>query len=494
MGIVGHDENFAGMLAADEPHAALVGRDIIEAGGSAADAAIAMSFVMAVADPAKVGLGAGGSCLIYDRAAKTVEALDFVPPPTAGGALVPALPRGLYSLHAKYGRLHWAELLAPAERLARQGMTVSRAMERTLDVGNGGFADEETHEIFSRGDGSALKEGDTLNQLDLGVTIARMRVEGVGEFYSGAWAREILAAYNKAGATLTSADFSGYLPQWRTPIAVAYGNETAYFAPPRAAAGPLEAELWAGLAEGGLYAGTPEAGRPHLLAEAFVRGLSDRAQWMSPDGASRQPPEVLASARHAGPLFAGIAAGHQPAAAILPDETPAGSGIVAIDGNGSAVSCALGLNAPFGIGRVAPHTGIFPAVAADGQKGPYALGPMLAINGNSNEFRFAGAAGGLTAPTALIQVALATLLDGQPVAQAVAAPRLYAQPSPDAVLVEPGYKGVAALQAAGHQVVEAVSPARVNAIACGSGSPDKSRCGVAGDPRGAGLSITAGTK
>lgn len=502
VGVVGHVDGFGGLVAADEPRAALIGRDVLSSGGSPSDAVTAMAFAMTATLPSQVGLGASGACLVYDRDKKKTEALDFIAP--AGGAAsqaarpsaVPALPRGLYALHSRYGRLRWEQLLAPAESMSRLGFPASRALARQLDpVAEPLIQDSGMRGLFVKPDGRLIGEGDMLMRPSLGAALSRLRSRGVGDFYNGAWAREIAASVTAAGGSLTVEDLRNYSPRWLDPIAVDYGNEIAYFTPPPAAAGLLEAEYWTLLAGQGLYARADDAQKPHLMAEVFARGYAARSDWMNPDGTThRDPAAVLAKARLDSVMAGYSPATHHPAAGTPPDDVVAGTSLLAMDSDGNTTVCAISLNHPFGIGKLAPATGIIPA-AAPGVRGlgAQSLGPMLAINKNSNEFRFAAAAtGGPTAPESLIGVALSTLIENKPLGQALAAARLFAPGNPDAVFVEPGFSGAGALSARGHQVRETDLPSLVNAARCTSGTPSPVRCTAATDPRGAGLAIIVG--
>jgi len=503
VGVVGHVEGFAGMVAADEPRAVLVGRDALSAGGSPADAAVAMAFTLAVTMPSQAGLGAGGSCLVYDHGKKKVEALDFVAaPPSALGpqtnrpTAAPTLPRGMYALQSKYGRLRWEQLLSPAEAIARNGAPASRAFINQLNPFVGPlFDDPIARSTFGHGDGTPLAEGEMLQQLDLGATISRLRVKGAGEFYTGRGADDLVAASKAIGGSLTTDDLRAVSPKWLAPLEVKYGNDTAYFPPPPAASGLVEAELWKLLAESGRYAEASPSARPHLLAEAFARVYADRASWMNPEGTSSQIPADMLAKSHLDGLWSGFAANaHQPQGGDAPSDVSAGTGFVVMDNEGSAVACTLSLNNGFGTGRILPNQGFLMAFAPGVKgRGPYSVGPMLAINTNSNEFRFAAAAGGNTASaTAVTQTALAALVGKQPLKDAVGNTRLHTTNSPDQVVVEQGYGSVGDLQAAGHDVAEGQVAARVNALQCGSGDPTVARCAAVTDPRGAGLASVVG--
>src|SRR5215218_6233633 len=156
-------------VAADESRAAEVGRDILLAGGNAADAAVAMYFAMAVTLPSAASLGASGACIVHNDKTKAAEAFVFPPiaaPGTVGGQpfIVPSGVRAITLMHVRHGSLRWEATVAPAERLARFGVPVSRALARDLQTSGamlGGRA-------FG---GGALAEGSTLTQPELAGTL-----------------------------------------------------------------------------------------------------------------------------------------------------------------------------------------------------------------------------------------------------------------------------------------------------------------------------------
>src|SRR5579862_400528 len=180
--------NFAGMAAADEPQAVLVGRDVITSGGNAVDAAVSMAFMMTLTLPSQVGFGSSGTCLVYDHGQKMVDAVTFVPRPSGpengDQSLVPALPRGLFLMHAKYGRVRWDQLLAPAQSWAQRGVPASRAfMRQFTPFADTVLADPVARTVFQRADGQPIGEGDLIRNPGLATAIGRMALHGVGEFY-----------------------------------------------------------------------------------------------------------------------------------------------------------------------------------------------------------------------------------------------------------------------------------------------------------------------
>ena len=208
-GVIGFVKGFIGGVAADEPRAVLIGRDILSAGGTAADAAVAMTFALAVTLPSSASLGGGGVCVVRDAGTKVTETLDFLPgiPKTIPATVVrptavPGNVRGLAALHAKYGKLRWAQLVSPAEKLARFGTQVSRAFASDFKrMPPAMLAEPAIRNIFFQNQGSRpIREGDFLKQLDLSGVLGRLRARGAGDFYNGPLARQLVAAVTRGGA------------------------------------------------------------------------------------------------------------------------------------------------------------------------------------------------------------------------------------------------------------------------------------------------------
>ncbi len=236
VGNIGHIPGFAGAVAADEPRAALIGGDVLTSGGTAADAAVAMYFVLSVTMPHAVGIGGGGACVVHSNAKKTTETIDFMPRPAASGKLaVPSAPRSLYAIHAKYGRLRWEAVLGHAENLARFGTQVSRALAIELAAAAPTISDNrDLVRLYTNG-ARTLQEGEKMTQPELAGLIGRLRNKGVGELYGGLLAREVEKASQGA---VSLEDLRNIAPAWSTGARIQFGNETAVL-PPNSPAAPL---------------------------------------------------------------------------------------------------------------------------------------------------------------------------------------------------------------------------------------------------------------
>ena len=458
LGGSGDEPEFAGAVAADEPHAALAAREALAAGGSAADAAVALTFTLAVTYPSAAGLGGGGQCLVYERGddGDTIESLDFLPPhtPAPGGRWAGAVPgtvRGMAALQARYGSLHWSRTLVAAERLARFGHPVSRAFAHDLAAGAEALLrDPLTHALFVGSDGRPRPEGETIVQRDLAEVLARLRLHGAAEFHTGRTARELVQAVARAGGALAAEDLRRFRPRWGGTVALPFEDEELHTVP--GGGGAVAAAIWGFAGADDRYREADGIGRLRLLAEAGANG--------------------------ARPLIS---------------DAPTTSFAV-VDGAGMAVVCGLTMNGPFGTGRIAPGTGVILAAVPDAHLAP-PLAPAMLVNRNSRQVMLAAAAGGGRAAPGALATVLLELLDAErPLAAAVAAPRVNDGAAPGRVNVEPaiGAEARAALETQGHRVVEVAALGRVNAIHCPDGLPRAPEsCRFLSDRRGFGFASGA---
>src|SRR6202030_774087 len=221
-----------GMVVAQEKTAARIGADILRRGGNAIDAAVATGFAMAVTYPRAGNLGGGGFMVIHSMERHEDVAIDYretAPNATTPGIFlgpdgkpdiaksrdsalgigVPGTPAGLALALEKYGsgKFTLADLLQPAIELARDGFVIADDMADTLP----GIQRRLAHwpasaRIFSRADGSSLRERDTLVQRDLAATLAAIAAQGPRGFYQGAVAEKLAAGVREAGGIMTPDD------------------------------------------------------------------------------------------------------------------------------------------------------------------------------------------------------------------------------------------------------------------------------------------------
>ncbi|TPW34483.1 gamma-glutamyltransferase [Oecophyllibacter saccharovorans] len=344
-GPTAHDVNSpqSGLVVADEPQAALVGRDVLARGGNAADAAAATAMALSVTLPSRASLGGGGACLV-SRPGHAPETLTFMEEPgnsapaarisgsrgarLADGvslrpASVPMLPRGVYLLQDRYGSVQFNDIVAPAVVLADQGVTVSEALAQDLAAVKGPLlGDPALAEIFQRRDGGILGAGDQLVQKRLGAFLTRLGLVGVGDLYNGVLGSVFVTQADLAGGALTSEAMRRAVPGGSKALhARRDGWEGLFLTPP---------------ADGGL--GTAMAWARGVPAEAAV------ATWRS---SGQQGYDAAQNFLENGQVTGGS----------LPP-LPASTSFVVADGHGMAVACALSEDNLFGTGRMAGSTGV----------------------------------------------------------------------------------------------------------------------------------------
>lgn len=440
---------FAGAVAADEPRAALVGRDVLVAGGSAADAAAAMYFTLAVTYPQAAALGGSGVCLVYSPKANKAEALEFLPrqPRNPGPVTLPANVRGFAALQARHGRLRWAAVVSPAEQLALFGAATTRATVRALDALDVDDLAKPAAEPFLRG-ADILPEGESVKLPDLGSTLSKLRIGGANEFYTGSLARPLVEGAREVGGTLTLDDLRQVTPAWRDAIIFQVDSTTLAVAP--GPAGDVFQKIWQGTVTSGLRFISSASFQRENLLEAI------------------------------GKAYGGLSGGERMS-------SQASTSFSAVDAYGLAVACGVGMQHPFGIGRAAGATGVVLAATPE-REGDEArfLATVVAYNTvNKQAFAAATATGALAAPAALAQVAGLAIAANRPLEQALAEPRILRAGPQAAVLSEPK---VAPSLLRGATAAEVSEIGRVNFVYCPSGVPRAPEsCRAASDPRGYGV-------
>jgi gamma-glutamyltranspeptidase / glutathione hydrolase len=446
VGVEGFLPDFLGAAIADEPRAAIAGRDVLSAGGSAADAAVAVYFMLAVTYPSAAGLGGGGACVVYNGEKKQTDSIEFLPrvPANGGPLALPGNVRGMAALHARHGRLRWETLLSAAELTARTGHPTSRAFARRIEANRNLLAaDPRLAERFGR------REGDPLAQPELAGLLGQLRVRGGGDFYVGEAAKAVMADFVALGGTASADELRVAPVNIATPISFPVGNHVGLL-PPGPVGGERFQRLWRTLTDSA-YRRTAAEQQPKLLADAVAAAYVDLG----------------------GPLGVG---------------ERGSTGFVVTEADGSAVACALTMHRDFGARRIGRQTGILFAAppTPDANGAPY-LSPFLVVNINTRQVFFAGSPAGAGAGLpALAAVAADAIVGEVPLDKAVASPRLVA--AGPAIGHEPGFPPGSFPQSEGRQVTELPSLGRVNVVYCYDGlRRNPKSCSFATDARGFGL-------
>ena len=511
-----------GMVVAQEKIAARIGTEVLKGGGNAVDAAVATGFAMAVTYPRAGNIGGGGFMVIHSIDKHEDIAIDYretapaATTPTiflgqdgkpdnaksrdsALGIGIPGTPAGLALALEKYGsgKFTLAELIKPAIDLARNGVVLTDDSADTLPDWHRRLARwPSSAKIFSRPDGTSLREGDTLVQTDLADTLSAIATQGPRGYYEGAIAENLAKAIQDAGGIMTSDDLKAYQPVIRAPVRGSYrGYDIVSM--------PLPSSGGVGLVETlNILEGFPldqmQQGSPnslHALIEAMKRAYADRAHYLGDPAFVSAPVATLVTKDYAAKQRASIDLDHATPWADAVAAAPLREGsntthFSVVDSFGNAVSNTYTLNFSYGVGLVAEGTGVLlnneldDFTAAPGAANAYGLvgfdanlpgpgkrplssmSPTIVLK-DGKPVLVTGSPGGSRIISTVLQVIVNVLDYHMDVAAAVAASRLHHQWLPDEVRIEHGFADATleALRAKGHKIIEPMGQTSANSIA-----------------------------
>ena len=509
----------SGMVVAQESRAARIGIEILDRGGNAVDAAVAVGFALAVTYPRAGNLGGGGFMVIHLAKDNRDVAIDYretapaAATPTmfldakgnpdpkksrdSGLAVgVPGTVAGLALAREKYGsgKLSLADLIAPAIRLASQGFPVEDDTADSLPRAKERLARwPSSAAIFLTG-GQPPSEGDRLLQFDLADTLRAIAQDGPRAFYQGSIAGEIADAVVKAGGIMTKDDLANYHALERPVVRGTYRGYDIVSMPPPSSGGVALIEML-NILEGYDLAKLGRGDQSlHDLIEAMKRAYADRAVFMGDPDAVKMPIAGLLSKKYAAALRAGIGDKATPAADIHAGKPADAEGqntthFSVIDRDGNAVSNTYTLNFSYGLGLVADGTGVLlnnelddftskPGTAnayglvgfnanlpAPNKRPLSSMTPTIVLK-DGKPFLITGSPGGSRIITAVLQVISNVIDFHMAVDKAVSAPRLHNQWQPDRTLAEPGFAPdvLDALQRRGHKIVPTEPHTSANSI------------------------------
>jgi gamma-glutamyltranspeptidase/glutathione hydrolase len=364
-----------GMVASAHPSATLAGVEVLKAGGTAADAAIATNAVLAVTQPYCCGVGGDLFCLYYEAATRRVHFLNgsgraglratldelvrrrWSAIPTHGPATVsvPGCVRGWGMLHERFGTRSLPELLRPAIHYAERGFPATLLVSQATKEMAPSFADPEWRRIFYAGE-RAPRPGALLVQEDLARTLRQLGEDGPELFYRGRVANAIARRLGDEGF-VTADDLAAHTGEWGDPLATTYRGSTVYETPPPTQG--LTALIALNLLEGFPLARYPvhSPDHLHLLLEMVKLAYADRDRWIGDPEHARVPVAGLLDKRYAerrrrafDPKKAQAQTWGEPEG----DTT----GFVVADGAGNVASVIQSLFNSYGSGVVAPGTGV----------------------------------------------------------------------------------------------------------------------------------------
>ena len=488
------------MVVSAHPLASQVGRDIMQQGGNAYDAAVAVQFALAVVHPSAGNIG-GGGFLVYRDHGGAVGTLDFreTAPAKASrdmyldkqGVLVPGLSTagpfsvgvpgtvaGMVELHKKLGKLPWATLVAPAVKLSREGVALTEKEaaglndNRTAFLKYNNFSSPDsdvgpTHITPDLAVSTNWKTGDILKQPELAATLERIKSKGRADFYEGETAKMLLG---NTSTLISRTDLLEYQPKWRTPLRGQYRGYEVVTMPPPSSGGVALLQILQmlephDLSKLGYH--TPAA--VALITEAERRAYADRATYLGDPDFGKVPVAQLLAKDYNKQRASTIPADNS---ATPSAQVAAGAGLPGyesdqtthydiVDAQGNAVSCTTTLNGSYGSKVIVAGAGFllnnemddFSAKAgvpnmyglvggtanaiAPGKRMLSSMTPTILTKGGKLAL-VTGSPGGSTIITSVLQSILNVVDYGGNAQEAVAAPRLHHQWLPDQLDVETG--------------------------------------------------------
>jgi gamma-glutamyltranspeptidase/glutathione hydrolase len=499
-----------GMVVAMESIAVDVGVSVLQRGGNAVDAAVAVGFALAVTHPFAGNLGGGGYMLIRMTDGRTgfIDFRERAPAAASrdmyldadGNATrdsiegwrssgVPGTVRGFEMALSKYGRTRWTDALAPSVDLASKGFPVSYALAESLRGSRSLARDAESKRIFLK-DGTFFEPGDTLAQPELAATLRRLQSLGPDEFYEGETARRLADEMAAHGGIISRADLASYKAVERAPLQGSYREFTILTAPPSSSGGVALLEML-GILEGTDYShgGAGSASVLHYEAEAMRRAYADRNEYLGDPDFVKVPIASLLDRAYLSKLRSTIDPERATASVLVHPGNPAGverpehaetTHFSVVDQDGNAVAVTYTLNGGYGNGITVPGLGFLlnnemddfsskpgtpnmfglvqgeANVIAPGKRPLSSMTPTIVLKDN-RLFMTLGAPGGSRISTAVLQVLLNVVDFGMNVQDAIDAPRIHHQWLPDKLSVERGVSPdtVALLRSRGYDVDDA---------------------------------------
>jgi gamma-glutamyltranspeptidase/glutathione hydrolase len=494
-----------GMVVTREPRATEVGLKILESGGNAVDAAVAVGFALAVTHPSAGNIGGGGFMLIRladgrttfldfrERAPAAASRNMYLDP--SGNATqdsvvgyrasgVPGSVAGFEYPAKKYGRKPWAELVHPAVELASKGLTLSwseaSSMEnaaRTL----GRFA--ESKRVFLR-DGHYYQLGEVFVQPDLARTLSRIEKLGAKDFYQGETARLLAKDMSEHGGLIAAADLAAYKVIERAPLTGKYRGYDIVTSPPPSSGGIGILQMLGVLeATGYEKAGAGSAEVVHYMTEAMRRYFADRAEHLGDPDFVKVPLRILLDPAYIAKLRASIDPEQATpsstihAAAIVSAEANETTHYTIADGEGNLALVTYTLNGGYGSKVTATGLGfllnnemddfaakpgspnMFGLVqgesnAIQARKTPLSSMVPTIVLKDGKPYLALGSPGGPTIINTVLEVLVNAIDFGMNVQDAVNWPRFHHQWFPDQLQIENGYSPdtIALLEKRGYKI------------------------------------------
>ncbi|XP_053359275.1 gamma-glutamyltransferase 5a isoform X1 [Clarias gariepinus] len=443
-------------VASDSRTCSGIGRDILRAGGSAVDGAIAALICTSVINPQSMGLGGGVIFTIREKNGKVkiINARETTPKNVKADLLskcsnstgvhwvgVPGELRGYEHAHRLYGRLPWKHLFEPTIRLARDGVKISKLLSQYLVVLTG--RNTALSRLFMRSDGTLMQEGDTVKFEKLADTLQKIAVGGADEFYSGDVAKALVRDVQEAGGSLTDEDLKSFQANETQAWSVSLDKYKMFFPPPPAGGAILSFIL--NIMEG--YELNPKSIQSNKLVETYQRyveackfanGLKQfiKDPKFSSDKEARDLIKVE-FADHVRGMITNAKTHDAQYYNVTPHpDTQGTTHISVLAEDGTAVSVTSTINHIFGSGVLSVNTGIIlNNELADfcgrtkhihpGERPPSSMTPVVLYSASDDHTLVIGASGGSMITTGMATVLMNYLWLGKTLRESIASPVVY---------------------------------------------------------------------
>ena len=523
-----------GMVVSSDPLATQAGVEILQAGGNAVDAAVAVGFALAVTYPFAGNIGGGGFMMVR-MAGEQPAMIDYreeapghatqdmyldkqgnvIPNASIVGALsvgVPGTVAGLATAEQKYGQLGLARVMEPAIRLATDGFPVSYSLSQSLKSHQALLSKfTGSRRIYLR-NGNLYQPGEIFRQPDLARTLKQIALHGPNAFYLGPVAKYIVDTMKEYNGIITAEDLARYRAIVRQPLVGQFRGYEILAPPPPSSGGVALIEMLNILDP--LELGPPNSyDSMHLIVEAMRRAYADRAAYMGDTDFVSVPVAGLTSVKYADELRKEILKSKPDAPVKAGNPAPfEGSNTThfsVVDAQGNAVSNTYTLNNGYGSGVTVDAAGfllndemddftskpgtpnMFGLIQSEANAiGPHkrplsSMTPVIVLQDNAVRLVL-GSPGGGTIINTVLQVLLNVVVYHMDVLQAVVAPRFHDQWMPDQITYEKwGFSAdtLDKLKKAGYKLNETDSLGECEAIEV---DPATGWRFGAADPRGAG--------
>ena len=483
-----------GMVACNSEIASRVGVEVMQKGGNAVDAAIAVGLALEVVYPYAGNIGGGGFMMIrkHDGTATAIDYREMAPKAAfrnlyldkhgelikgEGGSIVgyrsagvPGTLAGFDLAFKKYcsGKLKWADLVRPARQLAENGFPVPYSYARSSESYKDSLSKyEDSNKIFLNG-GKMFSEGDSLVQPELAQTLKRIEQEGAKEFYTGKTAELITADMKAHNGLITLDDLKNYRAKERVPVRGTYRGYGIISMPPPSSGGAILLEILNILEGYDLRGMGPNSSAKYqVMAEAMRRAFADRAEFMGDADFVDVPVKTLIDKKYAEKRRQSISQTAASSSAeighgeITGAESMETTHFTIVDADGTIVSNTYTLNNGFGSAATVKGAGFLlndemddfaaqpgkanmfgliqgerNAIAA-GKRPLSAMTPTIVLRKDGTPWFAVGAAGGPRIISAVLQMIINVIDHDMKIQQALDAPRIHHQWMPDEIVVEP---------------------------------------------------------